>query len=181
MNQKHYIIIILLLVVLNVFSWRMWWERPTVEKNIKQRVEHLRGKDNAEEKGLRFLISKLDLTAEQEQQFKALRYSHFKQMKNKDEDLDKLKNNLMQALADDNEIQQKEIIEEMAQIKGSIETEMIDHFISMRRICTSEQQVNFDLLFGKMLFHKDKGFNRGGPNGKEGRGRERKMSNQDQD
>lgn len=180
MKQKHYIIIILLLVVLNVFSWRMWWERPKVENRIKQGVEHFRGDNNREEKGLRFLIGKLNLSEEQKQQFKDLRHSHFKQMKKKDAQLDSLKKDLMQSIAAGDELNLKKGIDEMAEIKSSIESEMIYHFASMRKICTPEQQKDFDILFKKMLFHNNKGFKRGGPSGKEGKGREQMRHKQSQ-
>lgn len=158
MKQQHYIAIIILLVILNVFSWRFWWEKPNLDERIKDRVERYRGKSDKDDKqGLRFLIDQLDLSDTQKQTFKDLRIEHFKQMKENDLLLHDIRAKLALSLKENDLDSQQALLDEMAKVKTRMEYEMLNHLSSMRKLCTAEQQVQFDSIFYKLVIHNPYG------------------------
>lgn len=149
MKQKHYIIIIIFLIGLNIFSWRFWWERPLMDRCSPPNEERVDDKkqDNERERGFHFLIKKLNLSDQQRKDFKDLRRSHFRSMKEKKQTLEQLRGEFEQlVLKGDTSYKKQDLYQDIAETKYDMEMSMFNHFDSVRALCTEEQKLMFDTI-----------------------------------
>ncbi len=149
MKQKHYILVIVLLVILNVFSWRFWWVNPLENQNDTESVEPKkeRFKGDRREKGFHFLMKRLDLTKDQRSEFKKVRSAHFLQMKQKEQELDSLREELKKYVLNGDSTNQRMILyQNIAQEKYKMEVSMFEHFDSLRNLCSEQQKMTFDTI-----------------------------------
>ena len=95
MSKKYYLIMIAILVVLNVFSWRIWWSYPPGEQPaMMEMMEHRRGRKDGG-RGMKVLVDKLNLDKSQKQQFELLRKDYFSEMEGINANLKVLRKELL--------------------------------------------------------------------------------------
>ncbi len=153
MAKKYYHIIIVFLIVLNIFSWRLWWEKPEMPERFTQERQ---GKEGRNEKGLGFFIEKLQLDEDQQSDFKRLRSEYFEQVTELNKEHDDLRIQLSHSFFSDQTQLSDSLLIVMAQYKVKIEKATLQHFKSMREVCYDDQKQQFDTIVNHMM----KKFNR---------------------
>lgn len=153
MAKKYYHIIIAFLIVLNVFSWRLWWEKPEMPERFTQEK---RNKDAKNEKGMGFFIDKLQLNEEQQVDFERLRKEYFEEVTELNKKHDDLRMQLSHSFFADQTALSDSLLLVMAQYKVMVEKATLQHFKSMREVCDENQKEQFDTIVNHMM----KKFNR---------------------
>ncbi len=180
MKSKHYIIIIALLVVLNIFSWRIWWGTPQRTQVLApEQVERDRG-PRGEGGGINFFEQRLKLTSQQKKEFSKLKQSYFSEVEMVKDSMNLVRKNLVGSIGNQmDEENRNELFGKMAKHKLKIERLTIEHFNSMRRICNEEQKPVFDTIMVRMLDHSPmfKESGRSQEKHRHGQGKERRKSN----
>ncbi len=144
MSKKYYHIIIVLLIVLNIFSWRLWWEKPSVPpKRDKDRIEN----DKRRSDGANRLYEELDLSEDQKEQFETLRKEYFDKVFKINKELDDIRRHLSNK---DSKITDS-LFEEMGSRKTLLEKETFMHFKNLREVCDEEQKAKFDTVHKRMM------------------------------
>jgi len=144
MNKKYYQIIIVLLIVLNVFSWRLWWEKPPLPPGMDQ--NELNDKKHREG-GMKQLFDELELSEEQKKEFEKLRKEYFDTVFIINKEIDDLR----RTITDGNSNQNDSIFYEMGTKKALLEKKTFMHFNKLREVCDDEQKVKFDTVHKRML------------------------------
>ena len=107
--------------------------------------------EKKEEKG--FLTSKLNLTEEQDKEFKKRKEEYFTLMKPRWEEVNTLKDSLYSHLGDE-EVSDSVInyyVDQWSENSRESDKLLFKHFREIRKICTKEQQVIFDTIVPKMV------------------------------
>lgn len=154
MNKKYYLIILVILVILNVFSWRIWWIYPPGKQPVlSQLMEKDKGRRNGG--GMRFLEDRLNLDEIQKQEFKQLRKEYFAEINGINEQIDALRKELMNHLMkEDVSLKKDSIFKLMTHHKMKFEKATFKHFNKMRTLCNDEQKEVYDTLFVHMMNRK---------------------------
>lgn len=156
MNNKYYLIIIVILVILNVFSWRIWWRYPPVKQPIIREMME-RGKGRRDVGGMRFLEDKLNLDENQKHAFEQLRIEYFADIKVVNDELMSLRKELMNHLMkEEMNVNKDSIFQRMARQKMKFEMTTFKHFSELRNLCNKEQKVIYDTLFVHMMSRADR-------------------------
>ncbi|WP_142534005.1 Spy/CpxP family protein refolding chaperone [Saccharicrinis carchari] len=152
MKKKHYIIIIVALVVLNVFSWRIWWESPSrPESTPLERVKNER-RSKSDRSGIGFFEQRLNLSQEQKQAFGNLKQSYFSQLEQVKDSMSVVRKKLISSIGSEMDEETREILfDKMAKHKLKMERMTIEHFNDMRRLCSEEQKPVFDTIMVRMM------------------------------
>jgi len=142
-SNKWVLVLVLFLVLTNLalvfFAFSS--SRPTEKK---------------EQKG--FLQSKLNLSEEQDKEFKKQKEEFFTLMKPRWEEVNNLKDSLYSHLGDA-EIPDSVInhyVDQWSANSRESDKVLFKHFRELRKICTKEQQVIFDTLVPKMVKYQRK-------------------------
>ncbi len=155
MNKKYYYIIIVCLIILNIFSWRLWWEKPPFPPVVEQEKFD---KNNHRDNGVNKLYEELSLTESQKNEFESLRKEYFDKVSKINKELDELR----RELSNNNDKINDSLFEEMGIRKTLLEKETFMHFRSLRDVCNEDQKVKFDTVHKRMMnrfnrrFHKRK-------------------------
>ncbi len=153
MEKKYYIIIIAILVLLNVFSWRMWWESPR-HKDFSgvDQVEQVEQKVGRRGGGMGFFVERLDLTKGQRNEFDKLKKSYFSEIKVVNDSMNVLRKRLLKIIGNevDTEVRSA-LFKEMGAHKLHIEILTMEHFNNMRKLCNPQQIQKFDTLMIHIL------------------------------
>lgn len=152
MSKKYYHIIIALLVILNIFSWRMWWERPSKSKHgIKGKIEQRR------KEPINFLAKKLDFSEEQKQQGSELFETYAKDTKALNKKIAETRRKLAQLVLynQEQEHDNDSVMHQMTNYKMELELLTFKHFKSIRQICEGDQIDKMDSLLYKMMSRFD--------------------------
>jgi len=179
MDKKHYMIIIAFLVVLNVFSWRIWWDLPQPKENNEQeQVDKGHGRRGAKD-GKNFFAEKLGLSAAQKIEFGKLRASYSSNVEAVKDSMNSIRKRLVSTITDSNVNDSRDLLfEDMASYKLQMEQLTMQYFVSMRRLCDDKQKIVFDELMMRIMDpaarHKDRGKFR---NRKRGEGGEHPIQN----
>ncbi|MGQ1787472.1 MULTISPECIES: Spy/CpxP family protein refolding chaperone [unclassified Saccharicrinis] len=166
MEKKHYIIIIAVLVVLNIFSWRIWWESPRHrDLNNKEQIEKGRSRRSGDG-GMSFFAERLKLTPAQQKDFEQLKKSYFKDVELVKDSMNAIRKRLVNTISESGDTASREILfKEMASYKLEMEQLTMQHFVNMRSICNDEQKQIFDKLIIRIMEHshvfKEPGKSRG--------------------
>lgn len=154
MKKKYYILIIALLVVLNIFSWRIWWETPKrAEVSAPEQVERDRG-TRGDGGGMNFFEKRLKLTPEQKQEFSKLKQNYFSELEVVKDSMNLVRKNLVSGIGTRmDEENRNALFDEMAKHKLKIERLTIEHFNDLRSLCNEEQKPVFDTIMVRMLDH----------------------------
>ncbi|TLX78319.1 periplasmic heavy metal sensor [Labilibacter sediminis] len=164
MSKKYYLIMIAILVVLNIFSWRIWWSYPPMKPFASsEMLDHERGRK--EGRGMKVLVEKLNLSDEQKKEFEQLRKDYFSKLQGIDSEMRPLRAEVLRYSLKENSNEKKDsIFDLMVNYKMKFELETFKHFSDMRKLCTEEQKLVFDTLITNMFNrsnrfrdHKSKG------------------------
>lgn len=169
MSKKFYLIIIVILLILNVFSWRMWWMDSFFVSDINKDEIVDKGKRDRGGRGMHFFAEKLNLDDKQMQGFEESRLVYFSDIKVIDEKLKGLRKGLLDLMVHkEAEMNKDSIFEIMGQLKMKFEERTFNHLMEMRSLCNDEQKIVFDKLFLQMLNRPPK-FHDNRPKRKKGR------------
>lgn len=149
MEKKHYIIIIVVLVVLNIFSWRIWWAPPVHKPSDFNEVE----KRGLERKGgTAFFVEKLNLDEEQKREFEKLRKLYFDDIGIYKDSLNTIRMEMISNLnrEKDFSVHEKKMMQ-MGSYKLRMEKLTLDHFKNLRNVCNEEQRLVYDTLILNMV------------------------------
>ncbi len=160
MNKKYYHIIIAVLVLLNVLSWRMWWEKPS-QDNYKRNSHSIRNNEN-KRKGMQFFVDKLNLSEEQQVKFEELRIEYFSSVDSLKHNMGRVRRGLINNSNNYNSEVSDSLLKEMAKLKLQIEVSTMEHFGKMREECKPEQVELFDSLIIGMMDRNGRFGRRGG-------------------
>ncbi|MCW3806233.1 hypothetical protein [Plebeiibacterium marinum] len=151
MKNRYYHIIIGLLIVLNVFSWRFWWEKPKVPSVIEQ-IKHR--KDNRHE-GKNAFFEELQLTPDQQAEFEKQRKSYFKEIGELNAEIENSRRLLIESY-ENNGSAGDSLFEVLGRNKMLIEKATFNHFKSLREVCNDDQKEGFDSITSMMVkrFHR---------------------------
>ena len=154
MEKKHYIIIIAMLVVLNIFSWRIWWESPDNHGfGHSEQVERGRGR-RGDAGPMKFFADQLKLTPEQILEFDNLKETYFLDVGVVNDSMNVVRKRLMASVGGEiDEETRNTLFSQMAKHKLKIEQLTIQHFNSMRNVCNEEQKPMFDTIMMRMMEH----------------------------
>jgi len=150
MNKKYYHIIIVLLVVLNVFSWRIWWERP--HKFIHDRKEQF---EDRKKGPTGFLAKKLGFDETQQKKGEVLFKSYSEEAKKLNNDIAFARRELATFMVQNDEEKADSVLEKMTNYKMDLEKLTFSHFKSIRDICNKNQTLAFDSMMFKMMSRFD--------------------------
>ncbi len=146
MSKKYYHIIIALLIVLNIFSWRLWWEKPPLPPRIDQNeTESKKHRD----RGMSRLYEELNLSDEQTKEFEKLRKEYFDTVFVINKDIDELRRDISPENLKSND----SIFKEMGAKKALLEKKTFIHFNELREVCNEEQKIKFDTVHKRMMNH----------------------------
>ena len=150
MEKKYYIIIIAILVLLNVFSWRMWWESPRHKDfNLVEQAERKGGRRGG---GMSFFVERLDLTASQKSDFEKLKKSYFSEIKAINDSMNVLRKRLLKTIGNEVDTDVRStLFKDMGAYKLHIEMLTMEHFNNMRKLCNPQQIQKFDTLMIHIL------------------------------
>ena len=151
MEKRHYIIIIAILVVLNVFSWRIWWESPRHRDNAaKEFSEKTRGHRGGG--GMNFFAERLQLSSDQIKEFDNLKKIYFSKVGALNDSMNTVRRGLIKNITSEFGVQENNhLLREMGDYKFEIEKLTMEHFVSMRSVCNPEQKQTFDTLIVHIL------------------------------
>ncbi len=153
MEKKHYIIIIIILIALNIVSWSIWWKSPKFIKKelIEQRLERKRGMKG---RGMGYFEEKLELSVEQKQDIDQLERNYFNKLEIVKDSMNKVRKRLINTIGDEAPMHlRSKLFEDMATYKLQVEKLTIEHFNEMRRVCDDDQKKVFDTLMVRMIEH----------------------------
>lgn len=100
-----------------------------------------------------FIIKTLKFTPEQEEKFMVLRDDHRKQMKAINDSLKQVREEYFDALKSDSydTLRNAQLNERIAHLEGKKHQITFDHFVLVRKLCTTEQQELFDGFIDEIL------------------------------
>ncbi len=146
MNKKYYHIIIALLIVLNIISWRLWWEKPPFPPKIEQnKIEDKKHRD----RGMKILFEELNLTDKQKDEFEKLRKEYFDTVFIINRDIDELRRNI----SPEDKNRNDSIFKAMGNKKALLEKKTFIHFNKLRDVCDENQKMKFDTVHKRMMNH----------------------------
>ncbi|WP_066627822.1 Spy/CpxP family protein refolding chaperone [Labilibacter marinus] len=152
MNKKFYIIIIVVLVILNIFSWRIWWDGP--KPMLKQQQKEGEFENKRRGGGKNYFFNKLELSQQQKSQFEQNSKHYFKQIEVVKDSMNVIRSKMMLSFKEGNDsVLQQSILKEMANYKLQLEVLTMEHFNGLRNICNEEQIEVFDSLLVRMVEH----------------------------
>lgn len=154
MKKKHYIIIIALLVILNIFSWRIWWETPKRAEVINSEQVERERRSRGDGGGMNFFEQRLKLSSQQKQEFSNLKQAYFSEVEMVKDSMNQVRKNLVGSIGSQMDQESRNsLFGEMAKHKLKIERLTIEHFNSLRSLCSEEQKPVFDTIMVRMLDH----------------------------
>ncbi|GAF02309.1 Spy/CpxP family protein refolding chaperone [Saccharicrinis fermentans] len=179
MDKKHYIIIIAFLVVLNIFSWRIWWDSPTPKSNNdKEQVGNGSGRRGGKD-SKNFFAEKLKLSPAQKIEFAKLKASYSVNVEAVKDSMNIVRKLLLSTITDTSHNASSELLfKDMASYKLQMEQLTMQYFVNMRSLCNEKQKRMFDELMTRIMDpsarHKERGKFR---NRKRGEGTEHPQKN----
>ncbi len=145
-SKKFCYILILVLIVLNIFSWRFWWEKPPFPGDRGPEFGHKK-KGSAVE----FLTDKLGLDTLQQKEISVLMHDYFDHIGEINSKIGDSRDIMAQMVCKGNEDGLDSVIDNLSTLKTDLEYATFQHFKSIRNICRDDQKMAFDtLMFGMM-------------------------------
>ncbi len=158
-------------MVVNIFSWGIWWKTHKRSKVVAHEQVGRGSGPHGDGGGMNFFEERLKLTPEQKQAFSKLKQSYFSDVEMVKDSMNQVRKNLVRSIGNQmDEENRNELFGEMAKHKLKIERLTIEHFNNMRRVCSEEQKLVFDTIMVRMLDHN--------PMFKSGRSQERHRRNE---
>ncbi len=145
-SKKFCYIIIIVLVVLNVFSWRLWWEKPPFPRDKGPKFEERK-------KGgpIGFLTEKLQLDTVQQAEITMLMNSYFEHVGEVNHKIADYRSDLADMVTENKEEGIDTVIINLSKLKTDLEYATFQHFKSVREVCREDQQAAFDsIMYGMM-------------------------------
>ncbi len=143
-SKKFCYIIILLLLVLNIFSWRLWWEKPPFPRGPEF---------DGQKKGgpVGFLTDKLDLDTVQQKEISVIMNEYFEHIGSINKRIGDSRMIIAEMVSKGNEDSLDTVIQDLATLKTDLEYATFKHFKSIRNVCRDDQKEAFDtLMYGMM-------------------------------
>lgn len=149
-NRRVTNIILLVLLVFNVGFVGTWWIGHWRAHHRHKMYEHYM--QEHESKGSMFLIKKLDLNQDQQNQLDALRKEHFNKIEQLETAVARNEKNIMAALMLNpmDSVKANACADSIGMLKASMQKELFRHFSAIRKICTPEQSKKFDEMVMEM-------------------------------
>lgn len=123
-------------------------------------VQKSQNKENAKD---RFLIEELGFNDQQEERFIYLDQEHRREMRRIDDQIRKMKEQLFGSFSDTT-FTASILTKKIGELETDKEEEIYAFFKAVRKICTPDQAIKFDLIIKKALHNR-------GPKGRKGRRR----------
>ncbi len=143
-SKKFCYIIILLLLVLNIFSWRLWWDKPPFPRGPE-----FDGKKKGGPVG--FLTEKLDLDTVQQKEISVIMNEYFEHIGSINKKIGDSRMHMAEMVSKGKEDDLDTVIYELATLKTDLEYATFNQFKSIRNVCNDNQKASFDtLMFGMM-------------------------------
>ena len=152
-KNRILIIVIVILIVLNLGTLGTLWFGKFLKpvENMPKPPGFMQDKKLIEP-----LDRELGFDDEQTKKLEEIRKQHFDKMKVLNDEIHSKKKLVIQELTKENPDQSnaQKIIEEIGLIQNRIETEMFNHFLSIKMLCRDEQKEKFNKLMNDIMQRK---------------------------
>lgn len=142
MKNKFWIILVVILILLNLFSIGALWKTRGISRG-----DFSTRKPSPD----RYMMKRLDFSPEQHDMLMQMRTAHFKQIRPLEEELRSLRSSLFTTATDSSsQINPSALLQEIGAIQRQVDSLTFIHFQEIKRICTSEQANRFSRFMEEM-------------------------------